>query len=85
VPRASGIFSLFRVELCDFSRKMMYILGIGAQTSEFEQYILNTGKKRNQATSSNINELEKNPSEKVDSKVVLKKSGRKTPSGTLDL
>ncbi len=42
----------------------MYILGIGAQTSEFEQYILNTGKKRNQATSSNINDLEKNPSKK---------------------
>ena len=42
--RASGIFSLFRVELCDFSRKMMYIWGIRAQTREFEQYIRNTGK-----------------------------------------
>ena len=44
VPRASGIFSLFRVELCDFSRKMMYIWSIRAQTHEFEQYILSTGK-----------------------------------------
>ena len=62
----------------------MYIKGFRAQTREFEQSILSTGKKRNQANSLNINEL-KNPSEKFDSKVVLKKSGRKTPPGTLDL
>ena len=37
----------------------MYIKGFRAQTREFEQSILSTGKKRNQANSLNINELKK--------------------------